>query len=203
MSATKQGNCVLNNCVSSYTKCSSLVSHVLNNCVSSYTKCSSLVSHVYRQHRDAIVSKNQSSSMLHQVSPDNSIDEPPDFLFDEVGYEVTTALQHAIHQITDTDSVEQKKKSALFILNLKDVCGLSESVIDKVIKETERVFGHTVGRLQAGVKECISKNSIDPSDVLNLDQVFDKVEHPFHGLQSNFLQEKFYQQQFDCIVSLF
>ena len=85
-----------------------------------------------------------------------------------------TSLQHAIDQILETDQEEQKKKGALFILNLKEIRCLSESAVGHVVKETQKVFKHTIGRIQAGVNECIAKNGGDPYETSDTQKISSK-----------------------------
>ncbi len=166
-----------------------------------YTRCASFVSHVYRQHRDiVVVSKNPVRAL------EMSITELVEDVAEDVDYDIyegeeRTDLQHTIDQITQKDHVKQQKKSALYILNLKEIRCLSESAVDHVVKETQKIFKHTVGRLRAGVYECIANSGTDPSSIPNLTQFLSNVEHPFQGLHSIFLQEKFYREQLGCIVS--
>lgn len=110
-------------------------------------------------------------------------------------------LQHAVDQILEIDQEEQGKKGALFILNLKEIRCLSESAVEHIVKETQKVFKHTMGRLRAGVNECISRDGTDPDKIPNLCQILKSVEQPFQGLHSTFLQEKFYQEKLGCNVS--
>ncbi len=60
-------------------------------------------------------------------------------------------LQHAIDQLLQKDSSVQKKKAALYILNLKEIRSLSESAVEHVVAQTQSIFAHTLGRVQAGV----------------------------------------------------
>lgn len=128
------------------------------------------------------------------------MDEDTDFDIPDESCE-RTDLQHSIDQIMGTDHEEQQKKSALFILNLKEVRGLSESAVSHVVKEAQKVFRHTIGQMRAGVYEHIANSNIDPNDITDLNEFFNSVEQPFKGLHSNYLQEKFYREKFGCIVS--
>ena len=48
--------------------------------------------------------------------------------YEEAGMSgVRTYLQHAIDQIVESDVEEQQKKGSLYLLNLKEVHGLSDS----------------------------------------------------------------------------
>ena len=177
----------------------------INECTASYTKCSSFVSHVYRQHRDALL---DSKSKLCAVRSSNSCD------FDEsIGPGTPTycneddtlnviQLQHTVEQLLGTDELAQQKKSALYILNLKDVRGLSDSSVNYMLKQTQEIFQHSVGRIRAGVNERLARNGVDPEEIPDLSNFFDSVELPFQGLHSTFLQEKFYHHHLGCIVSM-
>lgn len=99
-------------------------------------------------------------------------------------------LPSTISHLLGTDNILQKEKAALYILNFKDVRGLSESAVDHIVKETQAIFSHSIGRIQAGVNEHLSRNGIDMLPSLN--DVFVDVRDPFQGLNTTHLQEKFY-----------
>ena len=79
---------------------------------------------------------------------------------------------------------------------------MSESAVNFVIGEVQQVFGHTIGRVKAGVNECLSKSSLDVEESLteDLEGLFSKVKDPFRGLHTTFLQESFYRNHFGCMV---
>ena len=177
----------------------------IDNCWNSYTRCASFVSHVYRQHREVILvqrsnfgSSNNDSSSSFEVEDDGGVHEYND---DCENSNEDFELQHAVNQLLEIDQDVQKKKGALFILNLKEVRCLSEASIEHIVKETQKMFKHTVGHIQAGVNECIARNGSNPDDVPNLTQFFRNIEHPFHGLQSVYLRESFYREKLGCSVS--
>lgn len=91
---------------------------------------------------------------------------------------------------------------ALYVLNLKEICGLSESAVNRVIKETQNVFNHTIGRVKAGINECLSRNSMSQDEALavDLNQFITAVSDPFEGVHSTFLQERFYENNLGCMV---
>ena len=109
-------------------------------------------------------------------------------------------LDHMVHQLLGADKQEQLK-SALFILNLKEIRCLSESAIEHIVNETDNIFQHNFGRFQAGFDECLSRNENDPSSITGLTQFCNSVENPFEGLHTKFLHENFYRDNLGCIVS--
>ena len=105
----------------------------INDCVNTYTRCASFVSHVYRQHREIFASalrrdhESCGSSFSVQDGKENiAIEE--------------FELQHAVNRSRRTT-----KKGALFLLNLKEVRHLSESSIEHIVGETQifkHTIGH-------------------------------------------------------------
>ena len=178
----------------------------INQCGASYSKCASLVSHIYRQHREIISSGRKPNRGSRQTDDfeDYGYSDGQDVSINEDNGECSrrTDLQHAIDQILQTDGIEQQKKGALYTLSLKVICGLSESAVNYVINENQKVFDHTIGRAKAGVHECVSRASVslDESLVEDINQFFSRVKDPFEGLHSTFLQESFYRQHFRCLV---
>ena len=63
------------------------------------------------------------------------------------------------------------------------------------------MFRHSLGRIEAGVNDRLAKNGVDPNDLPDLQNFFSSVKYPFQHLHSTYLQEKFYHQEFGCIVS--
>lgn len=110
-------------------------------------------------------------------------------------------LEHAMDQIMGSDHEKQQKKTALFILSLKEVQGLSQTAVDHVVAECRKMSKHTAGRLEAGINECLARSGIDPNEITGLGDVF--ASDPFDGLHSTYLQEKFYREKLGCIVSYY
>lgn len=182
----------------------------IDGCVNKYEKCSSFISHVYRNHREALLVADSRSVSLPPPESDNPNREE-ELYGEELGSEIyqrsgeiggaTSLFDHSLHQILKEDYVQQQKRSALFLLNLKEVKGLSQSAVNSVVGGCQELFQHSVGRIQAGVSERLSRQGIDFSDVPDLDDFFRAVVDPFSGIQTTYLQEKFYHDHFQCIVS--
>ncbi len=160
----------------------------ISECTATYSKCSSFISHVYRKHRDVL-------SVPDKVEHSTCSSEHTD----SVVFERSVDMEHTISQILGTDALLQQKKSALHVLNLKEVHGLSEIAVQHVIHETQSIFSHTVHRIKAGVSEHLSRSGIEaPSSLYDM---FSDIDDPFKGLHTSYLQEKFYRENLDCIVS--
>ena len=178
----------------------------INGCTGNYRKCSSFLSHVYRHHRTVITN---SSPIVHhpltqEMDFENAGSAPVDNSCDpsvvDGDSHSSSLLNHTLHQILGIDKIEQQKRSALFILHLKEVKGLSETAIQTVVSGFEDMLQYTVRRIEAGVYERLSQNAILPQD-LELNEFFENVADPFEGLKTVHMQEKFYSKHFGCIVS--
>ena len=78
---------------------------------------------------------------------------------------------------------------------------LSQASINDIVKGSEKVFQHMVGRIRAGVMHRLSNSGINPTEISDLDELFDSVSDPFYGLETSYLQEKFVMEELGCIVS--
>lgn len=171
----------------------------INCCSTSYNKCPSFVSHMYRRHRDLLTVQRRTYESSAVDLPAQS--DPQCSEITEMHSNIESHEQHAINQLLGNDAEAQKKVSALFLLHLKESKGLSQSAVNEVVVASQKLFNHTMGRIQAGVMDCLSKNGLVSSDLPGLDNVFKSVQDPFSGLTSTFLQEKYYREELKCIVS--
>ena len=188
----------------------------IDGCVNNYQKCSSFLSHVYRNHREALLVPGSRCVSLPPAS-----DDPATATTTNVGTEeglfggelyseeharngdlgtATAPFDHSLHQILQEDDVQQQKRSALFLLKLKEVKGLSQSAVNVVVSGCQELFQHSVGRIQAGVGERLSMQGIDSSEIPDLDDFFSAVVDPFSGLHTTYLQDKFYRDHLNSIV---
>lgn len=107
-------------------------------------------------------------------------------------------LQHVVNCLLEIDEEEQTKKAALFILHLKESRNLSQVAVDDVIKEVNGLFSHVLGRIKAGVFECLAK----PNTEQAIQELFTSATSPFEPLHSTFLQENYYRSNLGCMVCL-
>ena len=126
------------------------------------------LSHVYRHHRTVITN---SSPIVHHPPTDfeDAGSRPVDNLCNPsvvVGDSHSSSLlNHTLHQILGIEKIEQQKRSALFILHLKEVKGLSETAIQTVVSGNEDMLQYSIRRIEAGVYERLSQNAIMPQDL--------------------------------------
>lgn len=184
------------------------VTCTINGCKNRYQNCGTFVTHVYRRHRDVILQSKAKKTV--PGTPTNQ-DSPvhPHLECEPCGslpvtaelQEESISLMHTVNHILGIDELEQKKKSALFILYLKEIKCLSETAVQDIISSYKSMLEHSVLRIQAGVNERLHSHGINPDD-LNLAEIFSNTSNPFDGLSSVYMQERFYSEHLGCIVSI-
>lgn len=182
----------------------------VRECSSRYSNVNSVCSHIYRKHRahltessssslsreesSAALSREESSAALSVDIATSSFAVLVDLSLPEsVGFDVDTLLHR--------DGYKQKKKTSLFLLQLKEEQMLSQVALNDVVKGCQEVFRCTVSRLKSGINQTFAQNGIDPTYIDEVDSVFDEVRDPFAGLETSYLQEKFIEQELGCVVS--
>ena len=99
------------------------------------------------------------------------------------------------------DVEDSQRESALFILKMKEHRRISQIAIDDIVENAKRLFFMTVERAGAGVRSKLAEGGVDLSLVDGLDTtLFDDISDPFVGLQTCFLQEKYFVEKLGLVV---
>ena len=110
--------------------------------------------------------------------------------------------QPDLSRLLGTDVAAQKRSAALFLLKLKEICRLSQAAINDVVHEWGGIFSHTVQLMNSRIREVLSSSGIDLNSINGLNEVFVDVPNPFMGLETRYLQEKYYLEELGLVVSL-
>ena len=112
---------------------------------------------MYRKHKDLLsvsVSTGQSSATM----PSSSSVLSSDFAFD---LSLPESVAHDVDCLLHRDNFEQKKKSMLFLMQLKEDRFLTQSAVSDVVSGCKEVFKHTLSHLRAGISSKLSEAGID------------------------------------------
>ena len=99
---------------------------------------------------------------------------------------------------TQTDDIEQnhmlsaQRNSALLLLTLKERHQLTQSAINFSVGQLKQMVFHVLQDVKQSVQKCVGENS-------DIDHCFDV--NPFQDLETEYLQNKFYHQHFNLLVS--
>ena len=159
-----------------------------------------LNSHMYRHHRDALSlsepGTSEPTSSLDLVSESVQrieVQDGGDYPASELDFDVSYLL--------DTDSFEQQKQSAGFLLKLREVRQLSQVATQDVIEGSLLMFNRTISRTKAVVKDALHRNGINYSEVEGLDSALSSISPLYENLETIYKQDVFFRDHFDFLVS--
>ncbi len=115
---------------------------------------------------------------------------------------MTTVESADIQFLMGTDVEIIRRSSALFLLKLKEQRRISQVAVDEIVSGSRGVFIQSMERVQAGVRAKLAESGVDPGSITGLDSVFTNVPDPFGGIETCYLQEKYYREQLNLIVSI-
>ena len=173
----------------------------LKDCNAEYSKVNSLYSHIYRRHKDTMKSRLDDCS-----HPDISITTVPSLDCEPrelpLNFSIPDAVQHDCYQLLCKDIQEQKKKSCLFLMQLKENRMVTQATVNDVVSGFKEVFKRTVSHIKAAVSEKLARSGSNMENINGLNSVFEEISDPFLGLETPYLQDKFISQELHCVVSI-
>ena len=99
---------------------------------------------------------------------------------------------------------QRKRRAATWILKVQEQHKLPQSTMEEILRDVTGLFQDTLSDLQQQVCTRISAAGIDLNQVPGLAELFqDQSEFatPFMGLETQYLQLKFYKENFNFVVS--
>ena len=169
------------------------VSCGIGGCSRTYSNFYSFKKHLYRKHREHLDIATVSSATVTSLS---------DSLLHDTEYEPEAGNLYDT-DLVSTSITRHKKQMALFILKLKEVRKVSQTAIDGLVCDFTLIIQQIISQLQNDVSICLQDNGLNFSNINGLLEVFsDPFKlNPFTQLESKFLQEKFYKEHLDLLVS--
>ena len=166
---------------------------------SSFKTFSALKSHIYRTHYEK---EECSEDTVETTQIYYSYQEEEEDAIDIRSHEVCHTTQQEmieadIVRLLHADTDQQKHESALFVMRLREINRLPQSVIDDIVSSSRSLFGNTFKRLYAGVRQRIAETGHD----IDISDIFDDLQDPFAGLDTAYLQEQYINTEFKVLVS--
>ena len=96
-----------------------------------------------------------------------------------------------------------KHAAALFLLKAKGGHRVSQRALDGLIGEFSELLSTTVTSVGNAVKECIGDSGVDSETMTKINELFSNRVYtmPFEGLQTAYLQQRYYAKFFNLVVS--
>ena len=98
------------------------------------------------------------------------------------------------------DQDQQQRESATFLLKLKEVCNVSERTVSEVITGYQGLLTNTLAVVKASVKDALGNAGVCVADIAGLDEAFTNAQDVFQGLETTYLQEKYFRDRFNMVV---
>ena len=115
----------------------------------------------------------------------------------EVSHTTQQMIEADIERLLHAGTDQQKNESALFVMRLREINRLPQSVIDDVLSSSRSLFGNTIRRLYAGVHQRIAETGHD----IDISDIFDELQETFTGLDTAYLQEQYINKEFNVLMS--
>lgn len=96
-----------------------------------------------------------------------------------------------------SDANKLCRSAALFLLSAKERFQLTQSALDFITQQVKQMISFTID----DVEEKIKKQLVDQGIELDICKCFEAVRNPFIHLETEYMQNKFYEENFNLIVS--
>ena len=153
----------------------------VSGCTQTFKTYSAILSHLQRKHEDW--TKNQDpveeAGALQQEEQQEDLDS--------LNIEEETIISRSELSISPV-----QRSMAMLLLTLKERHRLTQSALDFCVGQIKEVVGNILDQVKRSVKDCVGEDA-------DIDECFNI--HPFGGLETEYLQTKFYRNYFNYVVS--
>ena len=154
----------------------------IDGCPAAYNseKYESFRSHVYRKHRSVLCATQDDDEMETDDNDDNPMNSHQSVVENTSVDDLTAAT---------------KKAAAVFLLKTLEERRVTQKALAGIVADTDSLWGVLLDHLQQALKDKLGTD-IELRDVLD-----QQLLHPFEGLQSDYMREKYFRETFSLIVS--
>lgn len=150
----------------------------ISGCIQTFNTYSAMVSHLQRKHPRFEVSTDD----LNTNTPQEEGESVPQ-VFDD----------SQLDPVEMVDELSAKKSAALLLLNLKERHRLTQSAVNFTVGQIKQMMEYAFKDIKMSIQSQLHEVH------LNLDQCFNI--NLFEGLETEYLQSKFYLEHFNLVVS--
>ena len=92
----------------------------------------------------------------------------------------------------------------MYILKLKQKYKLAQTAVDGILGDTELMTQRVVSRLQQRLSTTLSKAGLSATEIPGYLEAFEDpdIVRPFNGLDTEYLQEKYFRDHMGLVVSV-
>ena len=160
-------------------------------CSQSFRTFSGISSHIVRKHPRFNFSMQVSTSQSDLVSNDfeiSNMNSEVQCMLDGDSMDHGNAVELNIPTFTN-----QQKSAALFILTLKERYCITQVALDFAIGQVKEMVGYIMDDVKLNLQQQLTNECLDIEQIFDHSKIFD-------GLNTEYLQQKFYRQHFGLVV---
>lgn len=172
----------------------------INGCSRTFRNYSSIKSHFSRHHGDELES-NVDHLSTNDLGDEMTTAEPDALdLVQPESPEITVLSSSPRNGSSDERPYldHLQRSCALYLLTLKEKYKLTQTAVDFVVGQTKDTIQNIIDRLHQSVREQISGE-----DQSNLDSIFESASNPFSGLETQYLQSKYFEKNLGLVVCIY
>lgn len=164
----------------------------VEGCSQTFTKYSAILSHLSRKHRGVNFEQAYVTPTLYEDGEQGHNGDT------DTQAEMPMAVEPTSSSNGDTHSLD--RSAALFLLTLKEQHQVTQKVVDFAVEEVRQMVSYAVDHVHKSVTMKLSECSqAIGCQVPDISDCF-KVPDPFGHLESEYMQTKFYRDNFDLVV---
>ena len=169
----------------------------VDGCPTTTSSYESLRQHMYRKHKSILKYSTSLCDPQRNLCPD---------IENYFGAESLDTL--TLHPVVTSDTTNKQHVSleaARFILKVRDGTELTQTVMDGILRDTKNIVQCTLDVLERSVIRKLEGFTVLSSEkIAEIRSIFtaSSLRNPFAGLETYYQQEKFFQEEFNYVVSV-
>lgn len=173
----------------------------IDQCPQVFTSFGAFNSHVYRKHRASLGLGTAEDEHEELIADESPLETPEGPSYSFVNEDHPQEIQYDVWHLRGVDKDQQQRRAAKFVLKLKEVCNVSERTVGEVVTGYRSLLSHSIATVKASVKDSLGGAGLMISDIQGLEEAFSDTPDVFQGLETTYLQEKYFKDHFNLLVS--
>ena len=181
----------------------------VNDCPSTASSYDTLRQHMYKKHKDELIPNTAETEDIirgaeTELLVDNQGDAGTDLCNESVAN--SPAITDDICLLSSTASSYSTSvfEAAKYILKVRDGKGLTQVVTNSILRDIQTLIHCTTESLEKKVMSgLMDTNKLSDSDLAEIQRLFSSNEDIFKGLNTEYKQETFFEENFPYVVCLY
>lgn len=175
----------------------------INGCVQTFRRLSAITSHIRRRHHGFNPDSPCEYPFIDSMDVDDSTTSTQNESSSDNAYMIDGLSNNGLcsHSESVPDHLKMQKACATLLLTLKEKHKLSQTALDFSVEQVREVIQCVNDDVRKRVEsEMLEYSTATGTQMPDLSSCFQNID-PFNGLHSEYMQQKFYKEHFNLIVS--